>query len=54
MFGAAFAGKVVQYGRRRAHLIACVLGILGAFITTFQYWQLLLLGRVLFGLAAGL
>ena len=54
MFGAAIAGKVIQYGRRRAHLISCGLGIIGALITTIQSWQLLLLGRVLFGFAAGL
>ena len=52
--GAALAGKLVQYGRRQAHFIACFAGMFGVLFTLFRSFQLQLLGRLIYGLAAGL
>ena len=52
--GAALAGKLVQYGRRRAHFVACFAGMFGVLFTLFRSFRLQLLGRLIYGFAAGL
>lgn len=54
MIGAAIGGKVVQFGRRKTHFVCCAIGTLGALITLYPSWHALLIGRTIFGLAAGL
>lgn len=52
--GAAFGGKLMQYGRRKAHFFACTIGIFGVVVTLLRDFQMQLLGRLTYGVAAGL
>ena len=44
----------MQWGRRRAHLIACFIGIFGVSLTLMRSFQMQLVGRLIYGIAAGL
>lgn len=52
--GAASGGKIMQWGRRRAHFIACFVGIMGVSFTLLQDFHMQLIGRFFYGIAAGL
>ena len=52
--GAVLAGKLMQYGRRQAHFIACFVGIFGVIFTLFRHFEMQLIGRFIYGFAAGL
>jgi len=54
MFGAMLAGNIIHKGRRRAHIIASIIGIIGVAITLIKLWYLLLIGRIIFGFAVGI
>ena len=52
--GAVGGGALMRIGRRRAIIIACLLGIAGNIITYFlSYWNLII-GRLMFGFSVGL
>ena len=53
-FGAASGGKLMQYGRRRAHFIAVFAGMFGVVFTLLQDFEMQLFGRLVYGFAAGL
>jgi SP family myo-inositol transporter-like MFS transporter 13 len=53
MFGATFAGKMIQIGRLKTLYIASVVGIVGTAMTLFPNKYLLLGGRLMYGLATG-
>ena len=53
-FGAASGGKLMQYGRRWAHFIACFAGMFGVIFTLFKDFEMQLFGRLVYGYAAGL
>ena len=52
--GAASGGKLMQYGRRRAHLIALFAGMFGVVFTLIKDFEMQLFGRLVYGYAAGL
>lgn len=54
MIGALMGGKIIQYGRRFTHYLCCGIGIFGAFLTLIQYVECLIVGRTIFGFAAGI
>ena len=51
--GAFTAGKVIPYGRRLSMIFASTVGIVGVSLTLIQNFYLLLLGRIIWGFAAG-
>lgn len=44
----------MQYGRRKAHFMVCLFGIAGVALTLLRDFQMQLLGRLVYGIAAGL
>ena len=52
--GAASGGKLMQYGRRKAHFIAIFAGMFGVIFTLIQDFEMQLFGRLVYGFAAGL
>ena len=44
----------MQWGRRKAHFFACIVGILGVAFTMLKDFKMQLLGRLVYGIAAGL
>lgn len=52
--GAAVGGKLMQYGRRLSHFVACAIGILGVSFTLLHSYEMQLVGRLIYGMAAGL
>ena len=53
-FGAAYGGKAISLGRRNALLLSNVVGIIGLCISIFEIFNLILIGRFIFGFASGL
>ena len=53
MFGSFFGGSILKAGRRRAHIIACIVGIVGVLLTMVEQYWALLVGRIIFGVACG-
>ena len=51
--GALVAGKMMKKGRRAAFLIFPLFGILGSILSVFDNYFLMIFGKFLFGLAAG-
>ena len=51
--GAMFGGKIILIGRRKTMLLFNLVGIIGVTMTLIQQYWLLLLGRVIYGLAVG-
>ena len=51
--GAIVGGKIIAYGRRRSVLIFDVLGLLGSALSLIPNFYVILLGRLLYGFAAG-
>jgi MFS family permease len=47
-------GKLISYGRRTTMLACCMIGTLGAAFTLVQTVEFLLVGRTIFGFAAGI
>ena len=52
--GAVGGGSLMKIGRRKAILIACVIGLAGNIITFFLSFWNLIIGRFLFGFSVGL
>ena len=52
--GAASGGKIMQWGRRQAHFIACGIGLLGVAFTLLLDFKMQMIGRLAYGVAAGL
>ena len=53
-FGAAYGGKAISLGRRNALLLSNVIGLVGLCLSSFEIFNLILLGRFIFGFASGL
>ena len=51
--GACFGGKVILIGRRKTMILMNLVGIIGVAMTLVEDIWLLLLGRVIYGLAIG-
>jgi predicted MFS family arabinose efflux permease len=51
MFGAASAGKLIQYGRRRLLLLSLIVTFISAAATAYKSIYALLIGRIILGLA---
>ena len=51
--GAGLAGRLIQSGRRSAHLIAIGVGLVGVSLSLISNFYFLIGGRLIFGLAAG-
>lgn len=51
--GATIAGKMLKTGRRKAFLLFCLVGALGSFLSVFDEYFLMLFGKFLFGMGAG-
>ena len=54
MIGAVVGGKIMSYGRRRAVFIANAIGIVGSLLSVILNFELILVGRLLFGICAGM
>jgi len=52
--GAVNGGILMRIGRRRAIILCCILGIAGVSTTMIWNFQLILLGRFIFGFSVGL
>ena len=52
--GATLAGKILKIGRRRTIFLCCVIGMLGVAITLIEKFNMMVLGRVIFGFACGI
>ena len=52
--GCSSAGKLIQYGRRRAHFIAGGIGIVGVGLQCFETLPTLFIGRLIYGFTTGL
>ena len=54
--GAAFAGKIIQFGRRLSLFIVCIVGIIGCSLTVISAESVpfLCLGRFIMGYGYGL
>ena len=44
----------MQFGRRKAHFIACAVGMFGVCFTLLKDFKMQLVGRLIYGIAAGL
>ena len=53
MIGAGFGGKLIGYGRRRMIIIMAVVGSIGCGLTLCVNFYVLLIGRLLYGMASG-
>ena len=53
MIGAGTGGKIIQFSRRKALLIACVFGSLGCALTLKFGFYYLIAGRVIYGYVSG-
>ena len=53
-FGALAGGKLMMIGRRRAMILSILLGFIGISITMIWSFKVILVGRFLFGLSAGM
>ena len=53
IFGASSAGFAMQHGRRRALIIASIIGIAGCCMTQKFDFYIMNLGRLLFGFSTG-
>ena len=51
--GALAGGKMIPYGRRLAMILMAIVGSIGVILTLIQNFYVLLIGRVIFGFAAG-
>ena len=51
--GSMFGGKIIQIGRRRTMLMMNLVGMFGVTMTLFENLYMLLLGRVIYGIAVG-
>ena len=52
--GAASGGKIMQYGRRYGLLVACTAGSFGVALTLIKDFNMQLVGRLIYGFAAGI
>ena len=53
MLGALSGGKMIPYGRRLSMIITSVCGLIGTSLCLIENFALFLIGRVIFGFAAG-
>ena len=53
MLGALSGGKMIPYGRRLSMILTSVCGMIGVSLCLIEYFTLFLIGRVIFGFAAG-
>ena len=51
--GAMFGGKIIVIGRRKTQLLMNLLGMVGVGMTLIENFWMLILGRVVYGLAVG-
>jgi MFS family permease len=51
--GAIAGGKIISYGRRQAVLIFDLLGILGSALSIIKNFNLICIGRLIYGFSAG-
>jgi MFS family permease len=54
MIGSVIGAKLMSYGRRRAILIANVIGMVGSILSIVLNFEVILLGRFMFGICAGI
>ena len=52
--GAMLAGKIIQSGRRSAHLICIGIGTVGVSLTLISNFYFLITGRLIYGFASGI
>jgi MFS family permease len=52
--GAVLAGELMSRGRRKAVLIANSIGIVGSLLSVILNYDIMFVGRLLFGICAGL
>ena len=52
--GALSGGQIMKHGRRRANLIASLIGMVGVCISLFQNFYAIVFGRVIFGFSIGI
>lgn len=52
--GAISGGQVIRMGRRLTFILASVIGLVGCMISMFEYLNLILLGRFIYGIGCGL
>ena len=52
--GSLIGNRVIQIGRRRTQLLMNLAGSIGVLMTMVQLYSMLLLGRVIWGVAVGI